>query len=390
MEFQLEENIEILSLTKFKKLFPINNPLNLECGKNITDIEVAFQTYGELNSKRDNVILICHALTGNAHAAGIISEEEVSNSKDFEFLYKYNIMNFGKHGWWDQLIGSGKVFDTNKYFIVCSNFIGSCYGTLGPSSKDINTNQAYRMNFPLVTIRDMVKVQYELLKSLGVNKLFLATGGSLGGMQVLELAIMYPDFVQSIIPIATSARHSAWGIALNETASNAIMNDPIWENGNYKLQPANGLSLARKIAMISYRSKISFDAKFGREIIDSGNSSRTATGEFQIQKYLNHQGEKLSQRFDANSYLYITKAMNLHDITTGRGSFEDVLSTIKAKTLNIGISTDILYPPEEQIEMAARIHTAEYEEINSIYGHDAFLIEFSQLNNLIKKFIENY
>lgn len=372
-------------------LFSDEKPLILESGKRIGPVTVAYQTYGTLNAEGTNAILICHALTGNAHAAGVTVSNDISYAPNR--LSGNNHPPVPREGWWSGVIGDGKAIDTSKYFVICSNFLGSCYGTTGPASTNPATGEPYRMDFPRITVRDMVRVQCELLKHLGVNELVTVTGGSLGGMQVLEWTLMYPDMVHSIVPIAVGAYHSAWAIGLNEIARNAIRMDPDWNEGRYTAQPRMGLALARMVAMMSYRSQISFEEKFGREIVTNDTKGvEILFGKndplYQVESYLRYQGIKLVERFDANTYIHITYAMDSHDVSRDRGSISDVLGSVEIPVLCIGINSDVLYPVCEQHELVKYLPYARYAEIDSIHGHDAFLIEFDQLNKVILSFLE--
>ncbi|MFH0990219.1 MAG: homoserine O-acetyltransferase [bacterium] len=357
-------------------LFNGNNPLKLESGESLPLVEVAYETYGTLNHEGTNAILLCHALTGNSHAAN-----------------HANCLHApGQSGWWDGVIGFGKAFDPQNHFIICSNILGGCYGTTGPRSINPVTGRHYGPSFPQITVRDMVKVQRALIEKLGIKKLHTVAGGSLGGMQALEWALLYPEIVHSIIPIGTSAQHSPWCIALNEITRLSITNDPTWNKGCYEEQPTHGLALARMVAMVSYRSANSFQNKFGRSLTDINKKKfndlfSNEPSIFEVEQYLRYQGKKLVDRFDANTYLTITRAMDSHDIARGRGSLKTALGTIKADALCIGISSDILYPASEQRAIAAEIPSAHYEEIESIHGHDAFLMEFDQLNRIMTRFL---
>ncbi|MBK8252271.1 MAG: homoserine O-acetyltransferase [Polyangiaceae bacterium] len=345
-----------------------NAPFRMEVGADLSPVQVAFETYGQLNSAGDNAVLICHALTGSAHAAW------------------YNNPNETAPGWWDPLIGPGRAFDTNKYFVVCTNVLGGCYGTTGPTSINPKTGLPWRMSFPQMSIRDMVHLQKATCDALGIKKLVTVAGGSMGGMQVLEWPLLYPSMVQSIMPIATAWRHSAWCVALHEPQRQAILLDPDFNGGNYTAQPARGIGIARSIAMISYRSDAEYALKFKRDRVHQDRYF-DAENPFQVESYLRYQGQKLVERFDACTYLYITWAMDQHDISRGRGPYEDVLKTIRVPALCAGISSDVLYPVHEQKELAQHLGNARYVEFNSIHGHDAFLIEWDQVTSAISNFL---
>ncbi len=369
--------------TKLTELDDQQLPFRLECGTVLEKISIAYEEYGRRNSAGNNTILVCHALTGDAHAAGI----SVNSDDILTIIPMLKAIKKGYTGWWDGMIGPDKSFNTNKYHIICTNILGSCYGTTGPVSINPQTKKPYNSDFPVITVRDMVRLQHLFLSQIGINQLLTVTGGSLGGMQTLEWAIMYPDNVRAIIPIATAARHSDWCIGINHLARQAISNDPHWKSGRYTKQPRQGLSLAREIAMISYRADAIFNERFQRSRQTIDGHLTDIDNIFQVESYLKYQGEKLVKRFDANTYMRLSHAMDLHDVGFERDGVERALSTIESLALCIGIDSDILYPAHEQRSIADQIPQADYKEIKSKFGHDAFLVEFAQMNHFISKFL---
>ncbi len=350
----------------------------LENGQELGPITLAYETYGELNQNRDNVILIEHALTANAHAAGRHRPDD-----------KYP-------GWWDVMIGPGKAFDTDKYFVICANILGSCYGTTGPSSINPETGKPYGLSFPLVTIRDMVRTQKELLDHLGIRHIRAITGGSMGGMQAIEWALLYPQLVDSIILIATAARSTPQSIAMHKVGLRAIMDDPNWEGGNYygKEPPNKGLAIARMLGHITYLSDRILWEKFGRSHNDPSTMKVRLDSKFEIENYLLYQGSKFVQRFDANSYIYLMRSIDLYDAAEGYSTLEE--SFHRAGSLKVFIASftsDWLYPSYQSKELVEAFRAngvyVVNQEIDAPYGHDSFLIEHEKLTPLLKDFLSS-
>ncbi|MCE5329241.1 homoserine O-acetyltransferase [bacterium] len=366
--------------TSYFKFADPPDELVLSNGSKLGPITIAYETYGDLNHEKSNAILIFHALTGDAHAAGYNSPED------------------RKPGWWDIMIGPGKPFDTDKYFVICSNVIGGCKGSTGPSSINPATGKHYGLSFPILSIKDMLVPQKKLLDHLGIRKLFCAAGGSMGGMQLLQWLVSYPDLSQGAMIIATSPTHTAQAIAFNSVGRYTIIEDPNWNNGDYyeSEKPDKGLSIARMIGHITYLSEESMHRKFGRKFID-GKQSLTGTAdftkEFEVENYLQYQGESFIKRFDANSYLYITKAIDDFDITDGFENLADALKEIKARCFVLSFTSDWLYPKEQSMKIvkALKINGIEttYTNFESPYGHDSFLIDDERLKRLFAGFLKS-
>ncbi|MEO0509127.1 MAG: homoserine O-acetyltransferase [Verrucomicrobiota bacterium] len=353
--------------------FVSHEPFVFESGGSIPELRLRYETYGRLNPAKDNTVLICHALTGNHHCAGVHSADD------------------RKHGWWNFMVGPGRPIDTKKYFVVCSNVLGGCSGSTGPESINPATGQRYNLGFPKLTVRDMVKAQAMLLDYLEIDRLHSVVGGSMGGMQTLQWAIDYPDRVGSYIALACCARHNAQAIAFNDTGRQAIISDPAWMNGNYPdgEQPAQGLSVARMMAHITYLSDAGLEAKFGRKR-RKNEAKEHFDVEFEVESYLRYQGQAFVSRFDANTYLYLTKALDRFDLHSPV-SLDTTLAAVTAPGLVVGFTSDWLYPPQanrEVVESLLRLgKDATYAELEMDAGHDSFLLRTPKLYDLIRNFL---
>ena len=353
--------------------------LSLESGKTLGPIDIVYETYGELDRDNSNAILVFHALSGDAHAAGYHSHSDP------------------KPGWWDNAIGPAKAFDTNRYFVICANVIGGCQGSTGPSSINPDTGKPFGLKFPLVTVKDTVKAEAALLDHLGIGRVLATVGGSMGGFRALQFALSYPERCRLIIPIATSGRQSAQNIAFNEIGRRAIMADPHWNGGDYYGSefPAAGLSIARMVGHVTYLSDDTLKRKFGRRAAaDScgGQDDPFDQPYFAVESYLRHKGKAFTRRFDANSYLYITKAIDLFDLAPGCELLEPGFRNCKSRFLVISFTSDWLYPPYQSEDLVNGIRanglSVKYHMIESRYGHDAFLLEADKMKDIISRFLD--
>jgi homoserine O-acetyltransferase len=351
-------------------------PLALESGALLGPITLAYETYGRLNATRSNAILLLHALSGDAHAAGRHSP------------------NDPKPGWWDAMVGPGRPFDTERYFVICSNVISGCQGSTGPSSRDPRTGQPYGARFPVITIADMVRAQARLIDALGIPTLHAVAGGSMGGFQALEWITAYPHRVRNAVLLATSARSSTQTVAWNSIGRQAIMSDPRWRSGDYygHEPPIDGLAVARMIGHVTYLSEPSLEAKFGRSLQHAEAPAFTLEPEFAVESYLAYQGASFNARFDANSYLYITKAMDYWDLPGRYGSLEAALERVSARVLLLSFSTDWLYPTAESAAIARALHaggrSATHIDLPTSAGHDAFLVDSAAQAPIITRFLD--
>jgi homoserine O-acetyltransferase/O-succinyltransferase len=373
------------------------NPVRLDCGKDLHPIRIAYETYGTLTPARDNVVLVCHALSGDAHAAGVAKTPPVESTRD-GFAADDRDGTRGKGlGWWDGMIGPGKAFDTDHYFVVSTNLLGGCRGTTGPSSLNPITGRPYGSDFPVITVADMVRTERAFLDELGIERLAAVAGGSLGGMQAFEWAILYPDQVDAVVAIASTHALHTQGVAWNAIARSSIQSDPAWQGGHYYgtgSKPDAGMGVARMVGHITYLSAGSLGEKFGRRLQFSDDIRYTLTEpEFEVESYLRYQADSFVRRFDANTYLYTSRALTYFDLARqyGGGSLANALRDISARTLLIAFSSDWLYPPSGSEEIATTLRalgkSVELHVIDAPYGHDCFLLEEARQTPLIRRFL---